>query len=503
MKRLLLLILSIALAGPAAAAEDRFDQRLYRNGMSLLRAGKANHALAAFDELVRDYPTSGVADNALFQSGAFHYPVPGVGELHRADPAAIRRALPFFQRIRDDYPRSDMAAPALLKLALATLEARNPRRSLDEGFALFSRLLNLYPDSPVVDRALLGTAWVQVELGQCGGALNHLDRLFERHPDSAAVSDGLFLAAGCLAEGERWVPAMETLQRLGDREGESLEAMRAKQFLTLIYRTRFLPDLGRPLAYEPDAGFEAAAATAGARSCTDLAVDAEERLYVSDTRQSVLWSFREAGELAGRSDRPGGIRWIGVRGERGILTGGRDTIHLRAGPRPVERPGKGVDEIAAAAITAEGAIFLLDRRARSVLLYDQGLAFRDALDVPAEGRPIRIRLGRRDDLWLLSDAPSELIRRAPAGGWTAVPLGEEFDAARPVDFDLDRLGNLYLLARRGGPVLMYDPAGRPIGRLQPAAGADGRRWAPERIAVGPSGSIYLCDRKGDRIVRYR
>jgi TolA-binding protein len=499
----LTLLLPIVLFAPCGFAEEEgFDERLFRNGVSLLRAGKPAHALETFAELSRGFPNSPFADDALYQSGAHYYPRLGFEELHRSDRQSIARAMPYFLKIQENYTRGDMAPLALYKLGLIALEARNPDRNTDEAFARFSRLLTVYPGSPIVDRALLGTAHVQAAMGDCGLAMNHLDRLFTRHPNSSVFRDGLYLMAKCQADTGQWIPAMETLQDLIDRNGDGADAFRAKRFLTLIFRTRFLPSLRRELPLQRDLGFEKATAGAGLRGCGDLAVDGDGRVYLADSRLDSLWSFEADGGLIGRSARPAGIEWIGIRGDQGLLSGGKDSVHLRGGPGPLTAGEKALEDLHSVAITAEGTIYVADRKKSSILVFNDGLNHLRDLDPPGDGRLVRLRVGPRGELHALFDLPAALFRLGTDGAWTYIPLGEEFAAARPVDFSVDGLGNLYMLSRRGGPVLLYDRTGAPLRRLDLTTESGDPRLVASSIAVGPLGSIHLCNRKGDRIVRF-
>lgn len=486
-----------------APAEDPFDERLFKNGISLIRAGNQEHALLTFDELSRGFPNSSLADDALYRSGTLFYPASGLGSLHRADRDSIVRAISYFQRIQEEYTHSDTAPLALYKLALLALESRNPHRSLDEAFARFSRLLDLYPDSPVTDRGLLGTAHVQARMGDCEKALNHLDRLLDRFPESAASNGALAQSASCQADLEQWVPAMESLQELIDAQGNRLEGFQAQRFLTLIYRTRFLPSLGRQVPLVRDTAFEIETSMAGMRSCRGLAVGDNGRVYAGDPRQSFLWSFREGGKPIGKSARPDGIRWIGLRGGEGILTGNRGAVHLKTGARSLDRKGAPLQGIESVAISDDGTIFALDRREETIFLFDENLEFSGELLPPGEGRPVKIRHGPRRHLFLLTEAPSGLFRREPDAGWREIQLGVDITETRLIDFAVDRVGNFYLLSRRGGPVLVFHPGGRLLARLEMPSDPDTSRLVPGSLAVGPEGAIYLCAPKADRIVRFR
>ena len=81
--------------------------------------------------------------------------------------------------------------------------------------------------------------------------------------------------------------------------------------------------------------------------------------------------------------------------------------------------------------------------------------------------------------------------------------GEESLGSRPEDFAVDGLRNLYVLSDRGGRLRVLSPSGETIALLDVATYSDGSRFLPNRVAADGAGSIYLCNRKGTRIVRYR
>ncbi len=340
-------------------------------------------------------------------------------------------------------------------------------------------------------------------MGEFEKALNHLDRLLDRFPESAASTGALALSASCQADLEQWVPAMESLQELIDAQGNNLEGSRARRFLTLIYRTRFLPSLGRQVPLVRDTAFEIETSKAGMRSCRGLAVGGNGRVYAGDPRQSFLWSFQDGGKPIGKSARPDGIRWIGLRGGEGILTGNRGAVHLKKGARSLNRKGAPLQGIESVAISEDGTIFVLDRREETIFLFDENLEYRGELLSPGEGRPVKIRHGPRRHLFLLTEVPSGLFRREPDGDWLEVQLGVDITETRFIDFSVDRVGNLYLLSRRGGPVLVFHPGGRLLIRLEMPSAPEAARLIPGSMAVGPEGAIYLCGRKTDRIVRFR
>ena len=482
---------------------ERYDQRLYNTAISLLRNEKPAQALKTFQELSENFPGSPLADDALYQSGRFNYRPEGIGDLHRTDQATLVRALPYFRKIQKTYSRSDTAPLALYKLGLISLEARNPERDLDEAFATFSRILNLYPTSPVVDRAMFGVAFTQYRMRSFSRAMTQLEELLERFPRSRTATDALYLLAICQALNGQEVAAMESLQLVIDREEDGSWKNRALRLSTLLYRTRFLPQLGKEVVYRPDREFEQATSRAGMRSCADLAVDGDGRVYAADSRQRLLWSFQPDGGLLGRLHRPEGIQWISIRGDRGVLTGNRNMVFLGSGARVIETEEQPVGDIDSVAISREGELFILDRKFREIVKLDPVLEFQSRLYQATSGKLLELRLGPLEDLFLLTGPDPVILLRDQGGEWKEHLAGEESLGSRPEDFAVDGLRNLYVLSDRGGRLRVLSPSGETIALLDVATYSDGSRFLPNRVAADGAGSIYLCNRKGTRIVRYR
>jgi TolA-binding protein len=91
----------------AAFAKDRLEEleqaadpaaSLFRSAQELYRTGHAKEAMHRYEELIEQFPSSALVDNALL----------GLGMLHRAQ-GDEKRAQELFEELRTKYPDSDAA----------------------------------------------------------------------------------------------------------------------------------------------------------------------------------------------------------------------------------------------------------------------------------------------------------------------------------------------------------------------------------------------------------
>ncbi|MGE0385698.1 MAG: tol-pal system protein YbgF [Gammaproteobacteria bacterium] len=99
----------------AQAPADPAADQAYKSAFNLLKAGKYDDAIAAFNNYLVEYPGAASADSAQFWLGEAYY-------VTRQYQAAIGE----YQKLLNAYPRSQKAPNALLKLGFAYQELGKP-----------------------------------------------------------------------------------------------------------------------------------------------------------------------------------------------------------------------------------------------------------------------------------------------------------------------------------------------------------------------------------------
>lgn len=132
-----------ATRAPAPAPVNPGPNQLLQDGLAQARRGSYSAAQAAFEELLRLYPSSDVAPDAQYYLGeAYDYD----GKAAQADSA--------FQAVALQYPKSPRAPTAMYKLALSM--AKRGRRA--DARAMMDRVVREYPGS---DAAELAAEWLR------------------------------------------------------------------------------------------------------------------------------------------------------------------------------------------------------------------------------------------------------------------------------------------------------------------------------------------------------
>lgn len=122
-------------AAPSAAvgaAAPTADRDAYQSAFNLLKDGKYQDAISAFNQFITTYPQSALLDNAYYWLGEAHY-------VSKDFPQAQRN----FQTVLDKFPTSAKTPDALLKLGYCQYELK----SYKEARSSLNRVVTQYADS--------------------------------------------------------------------------------------------------------------------------------------------------------------------------------------------------------------------------------------------------------------------------------------------------------------------------------------------------------------------
>lgn len=119
-------------SGAALADPSDSPRALYDAAYQDLSRGNHELALMGFQEVIKRYPTSELADNAQYWIGEVHY--------DRKDYAL---ALEQFRKVEQDYPTGDKVPASLLKIGMSLQELGKPA----EARRAFESLVERFPST--------------------------------------------------------------------------------------------------------------------------------------------------------------------------------------------------------------------------------------------------------------------------------------------------------------------------------------------------------------------
>ncbi len=498
------------LAGPAVAAtaDEELARRTFDNAEQLMREGKIEQALRDFEQVSNAYPESGVADDALYRMGSYYYPIESVQDLGTSGETAIARARDLFGAINSRHPSEDKAPRALLKLGLLALDPGNRQRNLDEAYANFYSIPNIYPDSDVVDQGLFGAGYADLIAGRYDKSIALFERVAERYSRGRVAEDARYYMAMAYVRKGEFIRALEELQAVRDLYPGGRLSEPALDRMTQIYKLRVRPEAGmtpifvQDSSYFPDLGLEAGPIA--------LAVDAGSVMHVLNARTGSLARLGHDGTL--KSTGPpflGAVNvWVDEAGVEILAAGDR----VRAGmevlvPLRVEgNTTRGLRRISAAVRRDWQSIAVLNAEHDEILVYsgDAGrprLMFRD---VTGKSRLVGLAAGAEGMLYTIDRRNRVVVQIEPNGTLREIPFPSELDAVirNPEALAADDLGNLYILDGRSNVLVVMTVEGEVIQKIASRPGTAGDFNYATAIAVGPRAEIYVYDEKRRAILRY-
>jgi len=172
------------------AGGAQVDEAIYELGRCELEIKEWASAALDFERLLRDYPESDSAASASFRLGEAYF---GQARPVDFDQEEARRALAQWERYRSTYPGHWLNAEADRRISMA--RARLARKLADTGKlylqlglaeparVYYERVVNEYPDTPILGEGLIGLALSDALAGRKAEAIAQLEAIERQFPN--------------------------------------------------------------------------------------------------------------------------------------------------------------------------------------------------------------------------------------------------------------------------------------------------------------------------------
>jgi TolA-binding protein len=496
---------------PAPISDEELARRQLESGRTFARQGKFNEALRDFKVVAENYPTSSVADDAL--SEIAHYYLDKVGDYKEAEAAVTQ--------ILKKYPNSNSAPDAHNMAGRLALARSHQTADVDAALANFDRVPRLFQGTDAVPRALVLAGQALWYAKRYDDAIVELSRVEAEYPTDPAA------ASAYLASGRVRVPlgdpiaAMEELQQVRDRFPNSVEAPLALAHATLLHRLYVRAKSGPAFALSTE--------TLGPpklENVVGLAMTAKKTIYFA-TEQAVGVA------TSGSTDKPpAGTKVRGLTLDNAgalvvIDTGVMQQQNGKSLTLPVTKSNGQTDvmlKVNTAVQLSNGNWLVMDDAEKSIFRFSSTGAF---INIFAPVKITKMAVNDVDEVAAI-DKDQKAIALFDAAGKSIgkIPLkGTSYDIQDAEDLAYDDFGHLYVLDRSG--IAVFSPystgpapapaagAAKPSGKnvvenpyhlltffTEPDKAPGAFRKATAFV-VDPSGSVYLYDENAKRIMVYR
>lgn len=485
-----LLILSSLLFTAEDQAKGHYDSAVF-----LLKDKKYPQALDDLNFIVKSFPQSPLADDALLLLGTYY-----LNEQKNLD-----QALAPFKQIKDKYTESNSAPAAYYYIGVIHLAKRTPG-DLTEAYANFERVTRIFPSSDWVDKSLVGAGTALEWQGEYDKAYEAFSEVKIRFASSPLAARAQFEMGICLLYGEHFLDAATDFQQVIDGFPQSEFATKALEINTLLYRLYLAPQSDKS-TYAPDTTYSPALRELD--DPTGMAMDSKQNLYLSDKGKKTVLVFDSAGKSV-NSIAALSPFFISIDDQDRALVA-NDTNVIVFGGQPIsfnyqKENGKvePVTEIRAAALNQSGDYFVASEKWKGLLAYDHESSPLTELPFSkTEKEFTKVLVNARNQIYAMDQQRKQVVVFDAAGKtlYGIGPVGKGFEFDRIEDFALDRANHLYLLTKNPRGVLIFSPSGAFMkfiasDKKTPVAFEDAKV-----ITVGPSGSIYILDKDLRRILK--
>ena len=436
----ILVALAAGLPSSAVAQTSPEEQaaRLLEDGHGYVKQGKHKQALDNFKTIVSGFSNTESVDDALLAIGRYQAEV-------EKDYEAAQSS---FEAITQSFPQSDGAPGAYYYLGWLTMSQAATQEQLDDALAQFTRVQRLYPKSEWVPRAIHAAGLVERKAGRLLEAVELQRRVAMEYPSSDAAPQAQYQIGHALAFQGDVIAAMEEFQRVRNRYPKSEWATRALERITALYRFRG----GRP-SFRLDAGFSLSAGDV-LRDVRAILMAPDGTLWVASDKTHSTVPF--TGGRAGPSVAGKDLRSLSLTPDDEIVMTAKLAVRIgRRNIRSFTLPGQKpqpLENLMAALVLPGGDVLVADKKRKGIFRFDAAFNYigrfpddrdREITRLVRDGEGGIVCLDRKTKSIRVYDATGKPLRSIAA-------RGSGYELKRPVDVAVDPVLNLYVVDQKTG-----------------------------------------------------
>jgi TolA-binding protein len=489
------LAVALALAstsGVAAQNPDELARRHYELGLGFLETKKYTEALKDFQMVVDSYPSSSVAGDALLEIAQYHLDI-------ARDPAEAQKAIDVILR---KYSSTSSAASAYVVNGRIAIARGRAAADVDTALASFERVAGLFPGSDAIPSSIYYAGEALRLVRRHDEALEHYRNVTLKYPRSPWSARALISAAVSLTQTGRPIAAIEGLQRVRSVFPGSPEALTALKWNTILYRLYVRAPAQTPYVY---AGRNIGSAASRFRDVAALTIDAQDNVLLAHRSAVSIFDAKgglsraiPAAEPSAIAVAPDGAPAF-IRESSLVRENGRNITLLVPQTGGAAKP---VEKAPSVLAGPTGSWFVADRENKAIQIFSADGAYERPFVSTAVDRFAMNTLGdvavldRDSKTIAIFDQNSRPIARVPA-------KGEGYALDEPVDVAFDALGNLYVLDRGRGAVVLFTPQAKFLATFSIAQKAPGAFLRPVAFGLDSAARLYIFDERAEYVLVYQ
>src|SRR5262249_19841664 len=406
------------------------------------------------------------------------------------------------ERLLKDYPDTDSAPMAHILSGRIALAKGHEAKDVDAALASFERVPRLFPNDEAVAAAGFFAADTLRAVRRTDEALERFRRVSMEYPRSSWAARARIGAGLCLVSSERAPVAPEERRRVRLRLPESPESADAITPNTILYRLYVrLP--GQP-AYAYSGRYPGTPETMKLRDVVALRFDPTGQLLLGHKLGVSVFDAKAKLARTITIDEPSTF-FLDDRGR--IISARKNNLTVERGEtQAISIPGTDkprlVEEIPSAVAMSDGTRLVSDRKGKQVIRLSAAGAFVGKFaGVDAE----RLALNHYDDVAMIDRETKSvaLFDRDGKALGKITQKGTGYERDNPVDLNFDPCGNLYVVDRGRGSVVVFGPKNKLLTTVTMPEKSPGAFPRASAFALDRAGRLYIFDDRAQGVQVYQ
>ncbi|MEW6456025.1 MAG: outer membrane protein assembly factor BamD [Acidobacteriota bacterium] len=486
-----------------AQEDETMVLKIYQNALKLLKDGKTEEALGDFVKISKSYPNSEIADDALMQIGNIYYPYDDIN--FSVDKGGIENARDYYTRIVQNYVGSNSAPIAYFKLGLMKLDPRFETFNINEAFANFERILNIYQNYSNYFEGYFGKGLIYFLQKEYPKAIGAFSKIILLSDDKRLISKSYYYIGLSYIKSGNFLEAMKSFGKALSIREESEYLPKSSSALKLAFKIYRLQNREKPV-YKRDSDFTLRKKIEkGIRRCYNLRCDGRSNVYILDEKEDrvAIWNTLNNTFSTVTIKKP---NYLFVSPQGIIYTAEGNQVRVGGRYMTLEKKvGTKIEvlkNIQKILVNSIGEIFIGDKNEDTLQKFGRDLKFEGYFsnkinyipsDMEIDSYGNYYFLNSKDNFFEIFNAREEKLMR--------VSLKNILKS--PVDLTLDLIGNVYVLDDELKKVSVYTNEGFNLGILDSTNVSNYNFQKPKAIAMDNLNNLYIYDEDLRDVLRFQ
>ncbi|MBU1628239.1 hypothetical protein KKB18_12800 [bacterium] len=422
------------------------------------------------------------------------------------EKGAFDKSLEYLNRIYRGIDDEDICTGANLYRGKIYSSYEYPQRNLNEAYASFIYIIDVYPQNINVKNAVLELANLYfVENNFPKAIKTYCDLIFE-YPDCPIISRALLGIGLSYIKLDKVNSSLAWFKKLIDEYPESEDSILAKKYTSQILKVNVTPRGEREL-YKLDSSFNPDFKSLDARSLeiinefegNKIITANNNKIFKIDTINSKINEELLKGVIGYLSD---------LQNKYFPLMKTGFFVEDKEVPLSVaQHKGDGLKtlrNILCGDVDSKGNYYIIDDVVPGLHIFSQNMDFKKTIETSLDGKIKSISIDPLDKIYLQASSKDLLLILNEVGEEIeTINLKERFDIASPVKLKIDWIGNKFIFDKKSDIIFILNQGNSLLHKFLLVRKGDEFLKNPKDFCIDEVSNLYVLDSSKNTVVKFK